>query len=631
MMKPSERRFPVGAELVPGGVHFRVWAPSSTRAAVEVNGDEHALEREDAGYFSGFIPGLTAGAQYKFALDAGTFPDPISRFQPEGPHGPSQVVDPSAFSWTDDAWPGAGFDGQVIYEFHIGTFTQEGTWAAAAKQLPALKELGVTLLEIMPVADFPGRFGWGYDGVNFFAPTRLYGSADEFRAFVNEAHRIGLGAILDVVYNHFGPDGCYLRHFSPDYFSTKYKNEWGDPINFDGPNSGPVREFFLANARYWIEEFHLDGLRLDATQQIFDDSPSHILAELSATVRAAGGRRATYIVNENEVQQTHLVRPAAEGGFGMDSLWNDDWHHSAFVALTGRNEAYYSDYLGTPQEFISMAKYGYLYQGQRYKWQQARRGTPSLDLHPAHFVNFTQNHDQIANSLCGQRLHEIAAPSVLRAMTTLLLLGPNTPMLFQGQEFSASAPFVFFADHNPELARLVATGRRTFLEQFPSVACLESQLEGLLCGPEKVETFQRCKLDHSEREKHARVFHLHKDLLALRRTDPVFSDPKLRGLDGAVLGPAAFVLRFFGGDAGDRLLVINLGTDLHLDPAPEPLLAPPLHRAWATLWTSECPDYGGCGTPALDTENNWMVPGHAAVVLHPVALSEKAAHPPTDG
>ncbi|HEV7405970.1 MAG TPA: malto-oligosyltrehalose trehalohydrolase [Chthoniobacteraceae bacterium] len=618
------RRFPVGAELVPGGVHFRVWAPASRRAAVEADGKQHPLESEGGGYFSGLVPELAAGARYKFALDAGTFPDPVSRFQPEGPHGPSQVVDPAAFVWTDGDWPGAGFAGQVIYEFHVGTFTQEGTWAAAARQLPALQELGVTLLEIMPVADFPGRFGWGYDGVCFFAPTRLYGTPDDFRAFVNEAHRLGLGAILDVVYNHFGPDGCYLRQFSPDYFSTKYQNEWGDPLNFDGPNCGPVREFFLANARYWIEEFHLDGLRLDATQQIFDDSPSHILAEVSAAVRAAGGRRAVYIVNENEVQHTQLVRPAAEGGFGMDSLWNDDWHHSAMVALTGRGEAYYTDYRGTPQEFISMAKYGYLYQGQRYKWQKARRGTPALDLHPAHFVNFTQNHDQVANTLSGRRLHELAAPGVLRAMTALLLLGPNTPMLFQGQEFSASAPFVYFADHHPELAQMVAKGRQTFLEQFPSIACLGSQLDALLCRPEQPETFERCKLDHREREKNARVFRMHKDLLALRRNDPVFREPKLRGVDGAVLGPAAFVLRFFGGDAGDRLLVINLGTDLHLDPAPEPLLAPPLRRAWATLWTSECPDYGGGGTPALDTENNWLLPGYAAVVLHPVAPAEQA-------
>lgn len=631
MTNPSARRFPVGAELVPGGVHFRVWAPKSPRASVEIEGKQHLLESEGGGYFSGLVEGLGAGALYKIALDTGTFPDPISRFQPEGPHGPSQVVDPSSFAWTDEAWAGSGIDGQVIYEFHVGTFTEEGTWAAAAKQLPALKELGITLLEIMPVADFPGRFGWGYDGVNFFAPTRLYGSPDDFRAFVNEAHRLGLGAILDVVYNHFGPDGCYLREFSADYFSTKYKNEWGDPINFDGANCGPVREFFLANARYWIEEFHLDGLRLDATQQIFDDSPSHILAEVSAVVRAAGGRRATYIVNENETQRTHLVRPAAEGGFGMDSLWNDDWHHSALVALTGRNEAYYTDYLGTPQEFISMAKYGYLYQGQRYKWQKARRGTPSLDLHPAHFVNFTQNHDQVANSLCGKRLHELAAPGALRAITALLLLGPNTPMLFQGQEFAASAPFLYFADHNPDLAKMVAQGRRTFLEQFPSVACLRSQVEDLLHSPEREGTFERCKLDHREREQNATVFALHKDLLALRRSDPVFRAPKLRGLDGAVLGANAFVLRFFGGEAGDRLLVINLGTDLHLDPAPEPLLAPPLHRAWATLWTSECPDYGGCGTPALDTENNWMLPGHAAVVLHPVALAEDFACSPGAG
>lgn len=625
-MHNSSRRLPIGAEVQAGGTHFRVWSPKSKAAAVVLTTGEqqsYPLESEGAGYFSGLIAGLAAGALYKIKLDSGEFPDPASRYQPSGPHGPSQVIDPSGFRWSDQNWKGCGRDGQVLYEFHIGTFTKEGTWAAALRELPALKELGITLLEVMPIADFPGRFGWGYDGVDFFAPTRLYGEPDDFRAFVDAAHGLGLGVILDVVYNHFGPDGCYLREFSSDYFSKKYENEWGDPLNFDGPNNAHVREFFIANAGYWIDEFHLDGLRLDATQQIYDDSPKHILAEVSARVRAVAGERATYIVNENEVQHTHLVRPAAEGGFGMDSLWNDDWHHSAMVALTGRNEAYYTDYRGKPQEFVSMAKYGYLYQGQRYKWQKARRGTPSLDLHPAHFVHFTQNHDQVANTLCGQRIHEVAAPGALRAMTALLLLGPQTPMLFQGQEFNASSPFLYFADHTPELAKLVAKGRREFLQQFPSVACLKSQLESLVAGPEREETFRRCQLDHAERQRNATVFNLYKDLLKLRREDPVFSHPQRRGLDGAVLGNQAFVLRFFGNEGDDRLLIISLGADVHLDPAPEPLLAPSPGHLWETLWTSECPAYGGCGTPSLDTDLNWTLPGHAAVVLKPKSRPAK--------
>lgn len=624
--KQPSRRLPVGAEVVEGGVHFRVWAPASKTAKVvfENNPAPVPLQPEGDGYFSGLVENISAGALYWFQIDSGRFPDPVSRFQPDGPEGPSQVIDPSAFEWSDSAWKGVGRDGQAIYEFHLGTFTPEGTWKAAEQHLEALRELGITILEVMPVSEFPGRFGWGYDGVDLFAPTRLYGDPDDFRRFVDRAHAVGLGVILDVVYNHLGPDGCFLREFSPDYFTKKYDNEWGDALNFDGPNSAPVREFFAANASYWVDEFHLDGLRLDATQQIFDDSPEHILAVISRRVRAAGGARATYLVNENEPQDIKLVEPIERGGYGMDSLWNDDFHHAARVALTGRDEAYYTDYHGSPQEFISAAKYGYLYQGQRYKWQQKRRGTPSLHVHPAHFVTFTQNHDQVANSLLGRRIHEVAAPGVLRAVTALHLLGPGTPMLFMGQEFAASAPFLYFADHKPELAAQVAKGRRSFVEQFPSISCLGEQLDEILAQPDAEKTFLRCKLDHAERAKNAHIWRFHKDLLALRRRDPVFARPYFRGVDGAVLGAAAFVLRFFHetDDAQDRLMVVNLLTDLHLDPAPEPLLAPPAGRLWRTLWTSEAPEYGGQGTPLLDSEANWLLPGHAAVVLHAVPEDE---------
>src|SRR5207302_8022588 len=306
-----------------------------------------------------------------------------------------------------------------------------GTLAAAQQHLPALAELGVTLVEVMPLADFPGRFGWGYDGVDLFAPTRLYGTPDDLRRFVDAAHAAGLGVILDVVYNHFGPDGNYLREFSDDYFTDRHDNEWGEAINYDGDNAGPVREFMAANAGYWIEEFHFDGLRLDATQQIFDRSNEHILAVIARRVRQAAGGRRTLLVAENEPQEVKLVRPPERGGYGLDMLWNDDYHHSALVVLSGHNEAYYGDYLGTPQEFVSAAKWGYLYQGQRYRWQKKRRGTPTFDLEPDRFVTFTQNHDQVANSGRGLRCAELTGPGRYRALTALLLLGPGTPMLFQ--------------------------------------------------------------------------------------------------------------------------------------------------------------------------------------------------------
>ena len=363
------------------------------------------LTNEGNGYFSGVHPSAAAGTLYRFQLgDAETrLPDSASRFQPFGPHGASAVVDPAAFSWTDSAWPGIKLEGQVLYEMHIGTFTNDGTWNAAREQLKELASVGITALEIMPIADFPGRFGWGYDGVNFFAPTWLYGQPDDLRQFVDDAHAQKLGVILDVVYNHVGPDGNFLKFFSSDYFTSRYQTDWGEAINFDGENSAPVREFFIANATYWIEEFHLDGLRLDATQDIHDNSSNHILSEIAEAARKAAGRRSIILTAENEPQHTKLVRSKQQGGYGLDALWNDDFHHSALVALTGRNEAYYSDYNGTPQEFISAVKYGYLYQGQWYKWQQQRRGTNALDLNPAAFITFIQNHDQVANTARGER------------------------------------------------------------------------------------------------------------------------------------------------------------------------------------------------------------------------------------
>jgi malto-oligosyltrehalose trehalohydrolase len=571
------------------------------------------MKGEEHGYFSVYVPKASAGMLYKFKLKEGLFPDPASRFQPEGPHGPSQIVEHREFTWTDDKWQGINRNGQIFYEMHIGTFTREGTWATAMDQLPELKELGITAVEVMPVAEFPGRFGWGYDGVDLFAPTRLYGTPDEFRLFINKAHSLGMGVILDVVYNHIGPDGNYLKQFSDDYFTDRHKNEWGEAINFDGQNSGPVREFFVSNAAYWIDEFHLDGLRLDATHQIFDSSADHVLAEMARKVREAGGKRATYLVAENEAQHSKLVRAPEEGGYGLDALWNDDFHHSARVAATGRMEAYYSGYRGAPQEFISAVKWGYLYQGQWYEWQGKHRGAPAFGLKPNQFVNFLENHDQVANSLRGFRLQNLTSQGRLRALTALLLLAPGTPMLFQGQEFGASSPFLYFADHNPELARLVAKGRKEGLKQFSSIASEEAILD----EPGGEETFLRSKLDFSERVKNAGIYELHRDLIRLRKQDAVFSKPRAGGVDGAVLGQEAFVLRFFGENGEDRLLIVNLGAELSLGPVPEPLLAPLEGSRWKMKWCSESPRYGGCGIRPLKDKGCWTITAHCAVVLEP--------------
>jgi len=611
------RRLPIGAEPHEDGTHFRVWAPRTR--AVEVlaeSGSTTSLKPEGDGYFSGVAP-LAAGARYRYRLDDGqAYPDPASRFQPEGPHGPSVVLDPTTFRWSDNRWPGVTPPGQVIYEMHVGTFTPEGTWQAAARELPELARLGVTVVEMMPVAEFPGQFGWGYDGVSLFAPTRLYGGPDDLRHFVDCAHAVGIGVILDVVYNHLGPDGNYLAAFASQYFTDRYANEWGQAINFDGPDAGPVREFFAANAAYWIDEFHMDGLRLDATQQMFDASPRHVLIDIAERARAAAPRRRVLLVAENEPQHARLIRPPERGGYGLDALWNDDFHHTARVALTGRSEAYYTDYGGRPQELVSAVKHGFLYQGQHYAWQRQRRGAMARDVPRSALVAYIENHDQVANSARGERLHVLTSPGRWRAMTAVLLLGPATPMLFQGQEFAASAPFAYFADQRPDLAALVRKGRAEFLTQFPSIAAPEVSV----CVPDPGDpaTFERCKLDLGERVRHAAAYALHRDLLTMRREDLVFRGQGAHGIDGAVLGPEAFVLRFFGADGGDdRLLAVNLGGDLPLPIMPEPLLAPPDDARWAVIWSSEDPRYGGCGTAPLDADVAWRLPAQAALVLRP--------------
>jgi len=619
------RRLPIGAELQPGGgVHFRVWAPRRRRVAVvleptaeggSVKGHAVELAGEPQGYFSAYVPAAAVGSLYRFRLDdePTLSPDPASRFQPSGVHGPSQVIDPAAFRWSDGAWRGRELAGQVLYELHVGTFTPEGTYAAAVRELRALRETGITTVELMPVAEFPGRFGWGYDGVDLFAPTRLYGAPDELRRFVDAAHGLGLGVVLDVVYNHFGPSGNYLPAFSHDYLHHERTNEWGDSTNFDGENSAPVREFFISNAGYWIDEFHMDGLRLDATQAVHDTSDPHVLLEISRRVRQAAGGRATLIFSENERQEAIQVRAPEAGGYGLDAVWNDDFHHTAMVVLTGQNEFYYRDFLGTPQELISAIRWGYLYQGQRSLQQKINRGTAGLDLPGPRFVTFLQNHDQVANSARGWRCHALASPGRYRAMTALWLLAPGTPLFFQGQEFAASSPFLYFADHEPELAKLVRQGRFEFLRRFPRIA--SEEIRSILDDPENVATFEKSKLDLSERGRHTEALALHRDLLKLRREDPVLCSQRADRLHGAVLGPEALLLRYLNDEHGDRLLLVNFAADLRLNPVPEPLLAPPENQSWSVLWSSERPEYGGLGTPPLETEEGWLLPAHAAVVL----------------
>ena len=650
-MSQVKRSYPIGAELIGANqTHFRVWAPKAREIDVVVEGVENTdskffpLTAESSAYFSGTAD-AGPGNRYRFRVnrEKDFYPDPASRFQPDGPHGSSCIVDPNKFRWSDANWRGLKLKGQIFYEMHIGTFSKEGTWRAAAEQLPELARIGITVIEMMPVAEFPGSFGWGYDGVDLFAPSHLYGTPDDLRGFMNRAHSLGLGVILDVVYNHFGPDGNYLGIFSDDYLLQGKGHEWGDVINFDGPDSGPVRDFFITNGRYWIEEFHFDGFRFDAVHAIHDHSDEHIIGAVGRAAREAAGSRSIILVAENDLQEAEMVRPRASeshlqavhrdtqtssdrvnaelqtGGQALEAMWNDDFHHSAIVALTGQDVGYFSDYSGKPREFVSAAKYGFLYQGQALSWRKALRGTPTFGIPAEAFVCFIENHDQIANTGPGDRPRFQTSPGRYRAIAALLLLGPWTPLLFQGQEFGASSRFLFFADvGDPVVCDGIRKGRAKLLATFLSLT--EEETLRTLPAPDDPETFSRCKLDFSEREKNRELYDLHINLLKLRRDDSRFRLQSYGGIDGAVLGPASFALRYFSGENDDRLLLVNLGQRHILHPASEPLLAPPPGCSWDTLWTSDSLRYGGVDAVATAGPEQWILPAECAVAMRPVTV-----------
>jgi maltooligosyltrehalose trehalohydrolase len=608
----------LGANFSRGETAFRVWAPQARSVQVvfeESNEAPLALTREASGYFSGATSARVS--LYKYRVDdTGPWPDPCSRFQPQGVHGPSLVVDPGTYEWSDAHWRGVHLHGQVIYELHIGTFTPAGTFDAAIEKLPYLRELGITMLEVMPVAECPGRWNWGYDGVQLFAPYHMYGDHDALKRFVDRAHALGLAVILDVVYNHLGPDGNYLRCFSPHYFSTRHKTEWGEALNLDGEHAQGTRDFILGNARYWLSEFHLDGLRLDATQSIFDDSRPHILEELARGARQAAKPRSIVVISENEPQHAQQLLPPEQGGYALDAMWNDDFHHAAKVALTGTRDGYFGDYTGRAQEFLSCVRRGFLYQGQWYPWQKQTRGKPAPGLPAQSSIVFLQNHDQVGNTFLGDRVHANAAPGRYRALMALTLLGPQTPMLFMGQEFAASARFMFFADHHEELAALVHKGRREFLSQFRTYA--DEATQQRVPAPHAESTFLGSKLDWSEVEQHADALAFHRDLLQLRARDPVISQQDLSKIDGATLSEQAFVLRWFDAEHGDRLLIVNLDRELPLMPPSEPLLAPPRGGTWQLSWSSEQPRYGGYGVTMPTAESGrgeWRLSAQSAVLL----------------
>ena len=580
----------LGAWLEAGDARFRVWAPTPESVELVLDGETAPVdfEKQTDGSFVGVVPRVEAGQRYRYRVDGkGPFPDPASRFQPEGVHGPSEIVDPARFEWNDSRWPGLSLDDLVLYELHVGTFTASGTFAGVVERLAYLRDLGVTAIELMPVAEFPGARNWGYDGVALFAPSRAYGRPDDLRRLVDAAHRLGLGIVLDVVYNHIGPDGAYVGAYCPHYFSKAKPTPWGAALNLDGPHSQGVREFLIENALHWVNEYHLDGLRLDATHAYRDDGKRHLLAEMRERVHAKAPRRLVLIAEDGR-NLRRLVQPVGEGGYGLDAQWADDFHHQLRRILAGDSGGYYQDYDGSLPDLARTVRDGWLYQGERSAYHGQPWGEEPSGLSPRRFVFYAQNHDQVGNRAHGERLHHQVEPAVWRAASVLLLTAPEVPLLFMGQEWAAPSPFLFFTDHNEWLGARVVEGRRREHARFASPSHAAAR-EGIP-DPQAPLAFRASRLDWSllEEPPHATTRRLYRALLRLRREEPLFRNASWDGFDARALGEEGLVLERHG--ESTRVLVV-----VRLKGA-GPLAAPaPAGEPWELLLTTE--DEGFCPDP----------------------------------
>lgn len=556
---------PFGASMREhGGVRFALWAPRIEQVVLEQGPDGAAASRPMARDADGWhrleVPKARAGDSYRYRMPDGLrIPDPASRFNPGDVHGASQVIDPRAYDWRHGEWRGRPWEEAVIYELHVGTFTPEGTFAAAQRRLAGLAELGITAIELMPVADFPGTRNWGYDGVLHFAPDSSYGTPDDLKALVDAAHRHGLMMLLDVVYNHFGPEGNYLHACCPEFFNPAHQTPWGAAINFDGERCRTVRDFFVHNALYWVDEYHFDGLRLDAIHAIRDDSPLHIVSEIAGALHDGPGReRHVHLVLENDANEArYLERDARMAPICVTAQWNDDLHHAVHVLATGERDGYYADYADAPLARLGRAlAEGFVYQGDPSPFRGGEpRGKPSAQLPPTAFVSFLQTHDQVGNRALGERLHALGGEWKERTALACLLLSPHIPMFFMGEEFAASTPFLFFCDFGPELAQAVTEGRRREFARFAAFG--DEAARARIPDPGAAATFEASKLRWSEREQgvHRERLELVRELLALRRRHLV---PRLRGAKGGgrleILNGALRVEWILGDGARLRLL-----------------------------------------------------------------------------
>jgi len=505
-----------GAAVESSGVRFRVWAPQPRNVEVVILENPPsvlAMHQEDDGVFTAFAEGLRAGADYLFRVDGGRqFPDPVSRWQPRGVHDPSRIVDPAAFRWSDRHWHGIPLEDYLIYELHTGTFTPEGTFESVIAKLPHLRDLGVTAIELMPVAEFPGRRNWGYDGVALFAPQSTYGGPIGLKTLIDSCHREGLAVVLDVVYNHLGPEGNYLAEFGP-FFTDSYRTPWGEAINYDGAESDGVRRYFVDNALYWLTEYHVDALRLDAIHGIFDFSARHILQELAEAFhkQAECLDRYAWLIAESDLNDARVIKAPAQGGYGVDAQWLDDFHHSLHTALTGDTRGYFADFDGVPSLSKAITN-GFVYEGQRSVYRRRRHGSPSQDRPGKRFVVFTQNHDQVGNALQGIRPSNLLSLAQQKLAAAVLFFSPYIPMLFMGQEYGETSGFFYFTDHgDPALAEAVRGGRRKELSAF---------LPGSeFSDPQEAVSFEHSKLNWNlcHKAPHSSLLAWHRDCIAMRK------------------------------------------------------------------------------------------------------------------
>jgi maltooligosyltrehalose trehalohydrolase len=601
-----------GARVVDEGVAFSVWAPRADAVAVRVAGRGRLpLEARGDGVWAGCFLGAAAGDDYRFELTGpegtATLPDPVSRHQPAGVHGPSRVVDPARHAWSDAGWAGRPLAAQVLYELHVGTFTDAGTFDGAIADLARLAALGVTTVELMPVAEFPGARNWGYDGVHLYAPQSTYGGPDGLRRLVDAAHAARLGVVLDVVYNHLGPEGNVLSRYGP-YFTDRYRTPWGNAVNYDDAGCDEVRRFVLDNARYWVTEFHVDGLRLDAVHAIFDAGARPLLAELAAAVHetaAALGRRVD-VIAESDLNDARLVRDPGRGGYGLDAQWSDDFHHAVHAALTGERDGYYGDFGGVAPVAKSLRD-RFVYDGARSAFRGRRHGGPAGDVPGDRFVVFTQNHDQVGNRARGERLAALTDAPRDRLGAALLLLAPYVPLLFMGQEYGETNPFLYFTDHqDPALVAAVRAGRRA---EFAAFAW-----QGDVPDPQAPETFARSRLDRTRvgTPGHGELFALYHDLLALRRVEPALR-PGAGQVTVAVDPDAGWITMAYAARGLPGLAAAFNLTDGARDVPLPGAVAP----GWYVRLATDDPRYGGAGATAVLAGGRVALPPWTACVLGP--------------